>query len=124
MSVLVRALAVFAGLAAAGCSTTEIRTASVVERPRVVHFSPTLARDSLSRYRQSAGLSVVSLDPSLTAFAQAQANAMAAKDTLSHDVAGSFPSRLERVGLANRHAAENIAFGNYTEEDTLMQWRH
>ena len=105
----------------AGCAETpqpSFRTSS-----KVIHFDPALARDTVTAYRRSNGLTPVSLDASLTAFAREQAQVMADKDKLSHDVGGSFSSRLESAGLANGRIAENVSYGTYTEEAAIAQWR-
>ena len=83
----------------------------------------TNARDWLIQYRTGHGLSAVSLDGRLTAFAQDQANAMAFHDVLSHDVGGSFRSRVERAGLGDGRIAENVAYGSQTEKAVMEQWK-
>ena len=48
--------------------------------------STAAARDMISLYRGNQGLNALALDPGLMAAAQAQADAMAARDKLSHEV--------------------------------------
>ena len=72
------------------------------------------ARDLISIYRRNNGLSTVSLDPILQAEAQKQAEAMAAADSMSHDVRGSLQRRLDGSGLAHSMAVENISAGYHT----------
>ena len=60
------------------------------------------------------------MDSTLTRIAHAQAEAMAAKDKLDHDVLGGFTSRVHSVGAGR--AAENIAYGYDNFEKTLGQW--
>jgi hypothetical protein len=86
-----------------------------------VHPTATSARDWLVQYRTGHGLTPVSLDPRLTALAKAQADAMAANDTLSHDVGGSFTSRTK--GLDYGRIAENVAYGAATEKGVMEQWQ-
>ena len=57
----------------------------------------TMAASMISGYRTNNGLTPVTIDPELMKLAEAQAQAMASRDTLSHDVARSFllePRRL------------------------------
>ena len=57
------------------------------------------ARDMISLYRGNQGLEPLTLDPGLMAAAQAQADAMAKADKLSHEVRGSLTERLDRAGV-------------------------
>jgi hypothetical protein len=120
MTVCSRILAFLMVAALAGCADAP---APRLSNAKVVHFDPGLARDKLSEYRRSRGLTPVSLDSRLTALAREQAEAMAAKDRLSHDVAGSFSSRIESAGLTSGRTAENVSYGVYTEVDAISQWR-
>jgi hypothetical protein len=52
----------------------------------------------ISNFRVSQGLGRVTMDPTLNRIAQEQATAMAARDVLDHDVAGSFSSRVSSLG--------------------------
>ena len=81
------------------------------------------ARDWLVQYRVGNGLTSVATDGQLTAFAQAQADAMASRNVLSHDVDGSFPGRVTRAGLADRRIAENVAYGAPNEKQAMEQWK-
>lgn len=81
------------------------------------------ASEMVSRYRVSRGLGRVKLDAGLNAMARLQANAMAAKDILSHDAAGSFRSRMAKYSVDAMRAAENIAYGSTTFEGSLRQWQ-
>ncbi|MEH2608899.1 CAP domain-containing protein [Bradyrhizobium sp. AZCC 1693] len=62
----------------------------------------------------------VTLDAALTRIAHDQAQAMAAKDQLDHDVLGRFNSRVSPAGAGR--AAENIAYGYDGFPKTLDQW--
>src|SRR6201990_2958050 len=74
----------------------------------------------ISGYRLKHGEVRVVRDATLDRIAQEQARAMAAKDTLSHEVLGSF-SRRVAPARAGR-AAENIAYGYESFDKTLGQW--
>jgi hypothetical protein len=58
--------------------------------------------------------------PLLTRIAQEQANAMAARDSLDHNVLAPFFSRIGRSGFSR--AAENMAYGHTDFAATLEQW--
>ncbi len=79
--------------------------------------SPT---EMISNYRVSQGQGRVTTDTTLSRIAQEQASAMAARDVLDHDVAGSFMSRM--ASSRSGRAAENIAYGHVGFTKTLDQW--
>jgi uncharacterized protein YkwD len=72
----------------------------------------------LSNFRRSNGLSAVRLDPRLMQLAQQQAEAMAARASLSH---GDFASRIRGAGIRGE-AAENIAAGYTNLPDAFGSW--
>ena len=74
----------------------------------------------ISDFRLKNGEGRVTMDATLNGIALDQAKAMAAKDTLDHDVLGSFNSRIARANAGR--AAENIAYGYDSFEKTLAQW--
>lgn len=74
----------------------------------------------ISNYRASHGLGRVKADSALNRIAQEQASAMAARDVLEHDLAGSFSSRM--ASSSSGRAAENIAYGHASFPKTLDQW--
>jgi uncharacterized protein YkwD len=76
----------------------------------------------ISQYRRAHGLSTVKTDPELTAIAERQAKAMAAAGIMDHSVAGSFSSRIS--GARTSMAAENIAAGTSTWEETFRVWKN
>jgi len=82
------------------------------------------ARDLISIYRRANGLSTVALDPLLLAEAQKQADAMAAANSMSHDVRGSLQKRLDGSGLGHSTAVENISAGYHTLADAISGWRN
>jgi len=86
--------------------------------------APAMAAESpaelISSFRLKHGEVRVVRDATLDRIALEQARAMAAKDDLSHDVLGSFTSRIAPAGAGR--AAENIAYGYESFEKTLGQW--
>jgi len=82
------------------------------------------ARDLISIYRRNNGLSTVALDPLLQAEAQKQAEAMAAANSMSHEVRASLQVRLDGSGLGHTTAVENISAGYHTLADAISGWRN
>jgi hypothetical protein len=74
----------------------------------------------ISDFRLKHGEKRVTLDGTLTRIAHDQAQAMAAKDQLDHDVLGGFTNRVGPAGAGR--AAENIAYGYDSFPKTLDQW--
>lgn len=74
----------------------------------------------ISDFRLKHGEKRVTLDSTLTRIAHDQAQAMAAKDVLDHDVLGRFTTRVAPAGAGR--AAENIAYGYESFPKTLDQW--
>jgi len=81
------------------------------------------ARDMISLYRGNQGLEGLTLDPGLMAAAQAQADAMARADKLSHEVQGSLTARLDRAGYQKSAAVENVSAGYDTMAEVFSGWR-
>src|SRR4051794_13315026 len=85
---------------------------------------PVMAAESpaelISSFRLKHGEVRVVSDATLDGIAMEQARAMAAKDNLSHEAAGSFGRRIAPAGAGR--AAENIAYGYESFEKTLRQW--
>src|SRR3954453_2882643 len=85
---------------------------------------PAMAAESpaelISSFRVKHGEVRVVRDATLDRIALEQAQAMAAKDTLSHEVLGHFTGRIAPARAG--HAAENIAYGYESFEKTLGQW--
>ena len=77
-------------------------------------------QSEISAYR-SYGLSAVTVDPKLTELAGQQANAMAERRSMDHNVYASFRSRMASYGAAS--AAENLAMGTRTFGDTFSIWK-
>ena len=74
----------------------------------------------ISDFRMQHREGRVTSDPTLKRIAQNQANAMASKGVMDHDVFGSFSSRMSPANAG--HAAENIAYGYDSFQKTLDQW--
>jgi uncharacterized protein YkwD len=68
-------------------------------------------------------LPAVTLDPALTAMAQAQAEIMAQRDKLEHNVKKPFVKRLKAAGYPAKVAAENIGAGYHTLAEAFSGWR-
>ena len=76
--------------------------------------------EMISDFRLKHGEKRVTLDGTLTRIAHDQAQAMASKDVLDHDVLGRFNTRVGPAGAGR--AAENIAYGYESFPKTLDQW--
>ncbi len=81
------------------------------------------AASVISGYRANDGLPAVTLDPVLMQMAEAQAQAMAAHNKLSHRVSKPFAARLKAAGYDADRAAENIAAGYHTLSAAFSGWR-
>lgn len=87
---------------------------------------PALAQTStdpaalISDFRTQHQEGRVKSDATLNRIAQDQANAMAAKAKMDHDVLGAFSSRVAPANAGR--AAENIAYGYDSFPKTLDQW--
>lgn len=87
---------------------------------------PALAQSSadpaalISNFRAQHQEGRVKSDATLKRIAQDQANAMAAKARMDHDVLGAFSSRVAPANAGR--AAENIAYGYDSFPKTLDQW--
>jgi uncharacterized protein YkwD len=86
-------------------------------------LDPAAAASMISGYRRNNGLEAVTLDPDLARLAQEQAQAMANRDKLGHEVAGPFNERLRKSGYKAREAAENISAGYHTLAEAFSGWR-
>jgi uncharacterized protein YkwD len=76
--------------------------------------------EMISDFRLKHGEGRVTMDATLNRIALDQAKAMAAKDSLDHEVLGSFHSRV--APAKSGRAAENIAYGYDSFEKTLELW--
>ena len=77
----------------------------------------------ISQHRQANGLPPVRADAGLTSAARHQATAMARAGVMSHDVGGSFPSRMAAYATGRGRSAENISVGTSTPEETIALWK-
>jgi len=74
----------------------------------------------ISQYRKTHGLPAVKVDAELTAVAEKQAQAMAKRGVMGHDVAGPFSMRMAGVHVGG--AGENLAEGTKTWAETIQRW--
>lgn len=77
----------------------------------------------ISGYRTNNGLGAVEVDPVLTRAAEAQAEAMAQRNKLDHNVVGELGQRIKRSGYDARLAVENISAGYHTLAEAFSGWR-
>ena len=107
-------------LAMAGCGGAPSPVPAIPTE--LVKLDPVAISQRLSAYRRSHDLAPVTLDPTLIALAQAQADAMAGADKLSHDIAGSLDHRLNAARHAKGYAVENVSAGYATADAALAGW--
>jgi uncharacterized protein YkwD len=115
-------------LALAGCAAT-------TQAPQQPAFYDNLARAEaqlnvnaaaslLSDYRRKNGLPPVEIDARLVEMAEAQAQAMAKRNQVTHDPGGkNFNRRLTASGFNAKGAAENIGAGYHTLAEAFSGWR-
>ena len=121
--ILSRRAALLLPLGLAACATDAPAPSLAPGKLDSARLDPGAARSWLNDYRRRAGLGPVRLDPALNALAQGQAEAMAAADKVSHDVAGSFAARLAAAGLRPTEAGENVCAGYFSTAEALEAWR-
>jgi uncharacterized protein YkwD len=80
-----------------------------------------MAASMISGYRSNNSLSAVHVDPQLMKLAQAQAQAMAARDKV--DAVRDVGSRLRSSGYDAKVAAENVGAGYHTLAQAFSGWR-
>jgi uncharacterized protein YkwD len=81
------------------------------------------AASMISGYRQNNGLDGLTIDPELMRLASVQAQAMAKRDKLDHNIAGPFKDRLRKSGFDAKVGAENISAGYHTLAEAFSGWR-
>ena len=81
------------------------------------------AASMISGYRSNNGLSGVAVDAELMRAAQAQAQAMAARNKVDQNVAGPFKERIRQSGFDAATAAENVSAGYHTLAEAFSGWR-
>jgi uncharacterized protein YkwD len=119
------AATVGAMLALSGCSDAPAPRAVYAPSATTlakVRLDPVAATAKLNAYRAEKGLNPLRLDPALTAMAERQAQAMAQSGTMSHDVAGSFSTRLAASAI-NAPTGENLGAGYMSFDEVLAGWR-
>ena len=82
-----------------------------------------VAQSMISGYRGNNGLGPVTIDPDLMQLAAAQAQIMAAKGKLDHDVGAPFQERIKKSGFEASVAVENIGAGYHTLAEAFSGWR-
>ena len=88
-----------------------------------VHVDPAAAAAMISQYRKTYALGAVTPDPTLQKLAQAQADAMAAHNVLSHDIDGDLTQRFDAAHLVRATAVENVSAGYFSLADVIAGWR-
>ncbi len=117
-------LSVTVGLLA-GCSSGVLPSLGPIEHGSTTVLPVDQAEASVlvSDYRRQHGLTSVGTDTALQRVAQAQADAMASANQLSHTVAGSLPTRLAVFGRSRGASVENVSAGYASLSDALAGWR-
>src|SRR6266567_7328544 len=96
------AIAIVGLLALGGCSGDDAR----IDQPSMyismanggARLDPEAAASMISLYRQNNGLGGVAVDPELMKLAESQAQAMAGRNKLDHDVKAPLTKRLNASG--------------------------
>jgi len=81
------------------------------------------AAAAISRYRAQHGLGPVTIDASLIRAASLQAESNARAGRLSHELGGSFESRMARAGVGRTFMSENLSAGSETFDQVLARWK-
>ena len=117
-----------ATLALVGVLLASCGSSSKVSLPNVV-VGETTTQDvsaeglvALNRFRASQGLGPVKIEPRLVELAKFQANAMATRDALTHEVAGDFESRVNAAGFEKSEATENVGATHTSAEAAIASW--
>jgi uncharacterized protein YkwD len=122
-TVLIGALAVALAACASEAPPPEQPTFYRSMASPVAELDATTAASMISGYRQNNGLAPVTVDPALMQMAQAQAQAMAAKDKITNDSKGEFAKRMKSAGFDPKVSAENISAGYHTLAEAFSGWR-
>ncbi|WP_457103769.1 CAP domain-containing protein [Methylobacterium sp. P5_C11] len=118
------ALAAILLMALTGCGGLSVTPDATVETAtHTAVLDEVAAAAAISAYRVQHGLSPVVVDPTLVKAAAFQAGNNARHGQLSHEIGGSFTSRMASVGLAKSWAAENLSAGSETLEQVLDRWK-
>jgi uncharacterized protein YkwD len=124
-----RAIAALTGaVALSGCMA---ETVTMPEQPTMylsmatggATLDPVAAAQMISLYRKNNGLGPVAVDPALMALAESQSTAMAKRNKMDHDVAGTLGKRIDAAGYPATNAVENISAGYHTMAEAFSGWR-
>ena len=121
LSLRLPAAAALLALALAGCGGSPVLEADLPTLPVILDEQAAAA--AISRYRAQHGLGPLTIDPRLISAASLQAQANARAGRLSHEIAGSFDSRMASAGFGKRYASENLSAGSETFEQVLARWQ-
>ncbi len=113
--------AILLALVLSGCGGSPVLEASLPTVPVILDEGA--AAEAISRYRAQHGLSPVTIDSRLIRAASLQAGANARAGRLSHEVAGTFDSRMASAGFGKRYASENLGAGAETFDGVLARWK-
>ncbi|GJD30249.1 hypothetical protein PMNALOAF_1493 [Methylobacterium adhaesivum] len=108
-------------LGLAGCGAPSLLTADTPTS--VVILNEQAAAAAISRYRAQHGLGPVTIDSSLIRAASYQAASNAKAGRLSHEIGGTFDSRMAQAGFGRAYAAENLSAGANTFDEVLARWK-
>ncbi len=114
---------VSASLLQAGCGGAPDPELAPALPAAVVKLDPAEVSRRISAYREAHHLTPVVLDASLIKIAQAQADAMAGADHLSHEVVGSLDHRLNAAHHPKGYAVENVSAGYATADAAVAGWQ-
>lgn len=112
-----------------GCSAPEVPRVSEPPAFYASLASPsarvdaTSARDLFNGYRRNLGLRPLEIDPALMAFAEKQAEALAASDRVDATRDRTLGARLTQAGIRSGGALENVSAGYHTVSDAFSGWR-
>ncbi len=107
----------------AGCSGAPVPAVAPALPTDVVKLDPAEVSRRISAYREVHHLPPVTLDSSLIRIAQAQADAMAGADHLSHEVAGTLDHRLDAAHHVKGYAVENVSAGYANADAAVAGWQ-
>ena len=117
------ALTILAGCTSDNGPSTEQPTFYVSMANAGAKLDPNVAASMISGYRQNNGLGAVQVDPLLMKAAEAQSQAMGARNKLDHNVAGPLDKRIKASGFDATKAVENVSAGYHTLAEAFSGWR-
>jgi len=125
---MIRIVAVALGLLAlGGCASEYVPPEQPAFYLDMAHggakLDAAVAASMISGYRANNGLGPVKVDPELMKVAETQSMAMARRNKMDHDVAGTLPRRLAAAGYPATLAVENIGAGYHTLAEAFSGWR-